>query len=278
MSSNIVINSSHWNKNQKKFIFPLRIPQKFENKQVGLGAISLYNQFFNISKDLNNNSITLIWINGTSYSYTIPDGYYSVPDINFFFQNKMLKDKLYLVPNSSTNKAVYYCELVVDANLYKIQINTYAVPNSALALENGLSLPKNASWSLPSNPISPQISFNSSFGKLIGYSAGTYPSTILSIDNQALSDITPEISVVSCIILRCNLINNVFINPTDCLNAIPIKGEFGDLMDVSGGFILYSDISTNQFNQIEISLTDQNGNSLELRDPDCTIILSIKNK
>ena len=278
MSSNIVINSSHWSRSQSKFIFPLRIPQKFENKQVGLASISIYNQFFNISSANNNNQITLKWINGTNYTYTIPDGYYSCTDINYFFQNKMLKDKLYLAYASSSTKAVYYAEFVIDPNLYSIQINTYAVPNPTNATSYGLALPKNASWSLPVNDIAPQIQFNSAFGKLIGYSAGTYPSSIQNTDTQNLSDKTPEISIVNSLIIRCNLVNNLWINPTDCLNALPLTGSFGDLMSVSGGFILYSDICSNQFNQIEITITDQNGIIQTLIDPDCLIVLSIKNK
>ena len=103
MSSNVVINSSHWDKSQSKFIYKLKIPQKYESMQVGLASISIYNQFFNVSQAYGNNQITIIWINNTSFTYTIPDGYYNVSDLNYFLQNKMIGDKLYMTSGTGAS-------------------------------------------------------------------------------------------------------------------------------------------------------------------------------
>ena len=277
MSSNIVINSSHWDKNQNKFIYRLTIPQKFEKKEVGLASLTLYNQFYNVSSDNSNNKVSIKWINGITYEYTIPNGYYSISDLNTFLQNKMIIDKLYLIKNSDKN--VYFVELLVDANRYGSTINTYVVPTSAEMISNQWTKPSNSShWDLPNTSTAPQIIFNSKFGKLLGFEAGTYPSTIQYIDTQSENTLTPEISVVNSLIFRCNLINNINITPTDCLSSMGIKKSFGDQMEIGGGYILYSEISTNIYNQIELTICDQNLKPIKLIDTDCTIILSIKNK
>lgn len=278
MSSNVVINSSHWDKSQSKFIYKLKIPQKYESMQVGLASISIYNQFFNVSQAYGNNQITILWINNTSFTYTIPDGYYNVSDLNYFIQNKMIGDKLYMTSGTGASiQNIFFVEFIIDANRYAVQLNVYAIPNTA-SNSNSWALPSGSVWGFPYNNNTPRISFNDSFGKLIGYTGATYPSSIGFTDIQYNSNLTPEISKVTSLILNTNLINNINISPSNCLNSIPVKNSFGDQMDYSGGFVLYSDIQSNYFNQIEITISDQTNNTLTLIDTDCTIILSIKNK
>jgi hypothetical protein len=280
MSSNVVINSSHWDKSQSKFIYRLKIPQKYESMQVGLASISIYNQFFNVSQAYGNNQITIIWINLVSFTYTIPDGYYNVSDLNYFLQNKMISDKLYMTSTApgASSSYLFFVEFIIDANRYAVQLNVYTVPSSATADTKQWAKPDGSSWILLTNNTTPQITFNDSFGKLIGYTGATYPSSIGFTDIQYNSNLTPEISKVTSLILNTNLINNINISPSNCLNSIPVKNSFGDQMDYSGGFVLYSDIQSNYFNQIEISISDQTNNTISLIDTDCTIILSIKNK
>jgi hypothetical protein len=189
----------------------------------------------------------------------------------------MIIDKLYLIKNSDKN--VYFVELLVDANKYGSTINTYVVPTNTEMLSYQWTKPSNSShWDLPNTSTAPQIIFNSKFGKLLGFEGGTYPSTIQYVDVQSENTLTPEISVVNSLIFRCNLINNINITPTDCLSSMGIKKSFGDQMEIGGGFILYSEISTNIYNQIELTICDQNLKPIKLIDTDCTIILSIKNK
>ena len=176
----------------------------------------------------------------------------------------------------ASSSYIFFIEFIIDANRYSVQLNLYAIPNSA---NKGLwEKPTGSTWNLLTNNTAPQISFNDSFGKLIGYTGAFYPSTILTTDIQHNSNLTPEISKVTSLILNTNLINNINISPSNCLNSIPVKNSFGDQMDYSGGFVLYSDIQSNYFNQIEITISDQTNNTLTLIDTDCTIILSIKNK
>ena len=149
MSSNVVINSSHWDKSQSKFIYKLKIPQKYESMQVGLASISIYNQFFNVSQAYGNNQITILWINNTSFTYTIPDGYYNVSDLNYFLQNKMIGDKLYMTSGTGASiQNIFFVEFIIDANRYAVQLNVYAIPNTA-SNSNTWALPSGSVWGFP---------------------------------------------------------------------------------------------------------------------------------
>lgn len=280
MSQNIVINSSHWDASQKKFIYKLRFPQTYSNKQIGLSSVSMYNQFFNVSASNGNNTVSIKWVNDITYTYVIADGYYSISEINSYLQNKMITDKLYMISSDGVNN-VYFVEVLVDSNRYGSQLNLYTIPTISQATAKAWTVPANSSsvWTLSATVSkTPIITFNFNFGKLIGFINASYPSVSQTTDYTALSNKTPEISVVNNIIFRCNLINNLNIEPTDCLSAIPLTGSFGDQMNSSGGWVLYSDIATNTFNTIELSLSDQNGKSITLIDTECTIVLSIKSK
>jgi hypothetical protein len=91
MPRNIIINSSNYNASSNCFRYQLPVAQKFENKEVGLTYISLYNSFYNISSAYGNNTIQLKYPEGattTTYTFTIPDGYYSYSDLNYFLQQQ----------------------------------------------------------------------------------------------------------------------------------------------------------------------------------------------
>ena len=63
----------------------------------------MYNRTFNITSDRGNNVILFVWNIGgtTTYTWTIPDGYYSVSDLNYYVQNQCISNNLYCI--SGTN-------------------------------------------------------------------------------------------------------------------------------------------------------------------------------
>ena len=57
-----------------------------------------------------------------------------------------------------------------------------------------------------------------------------------------------------------------------------LTGNYGDLMQKSATTLLYSDIATNNFNEITVSFSDQNFNLLKIKDTQVCIQLSIIDK
>ena len=87
----IVINSSNYVANSTN-VFSYTLPQsvKLTNKsKIAVSSLSVYNSTFNITAARGNNTITFMWPSATpvTKTYTIPDGYYSSRDLNYFLQN-----------------------------------------------------------------------------------------------------------------------------------------------------------------------------------------------
>ena len=256
------------------------LPQsvKFTTKsKVGVASLSLYNSTFNITAARGNNTVTFIWNAATpvSQTFTIPDGYYSASDLNYYLQSKMYENKYYVTTNSGTN-VIYFYEIVQNAVRYGIQLNSYYLPTSVAATTLGYAQPSGATWSYPLANQTPQLTFNTAFGNLIGLSAQTYPSSIQSTNQSIVSTKTPNISPVDSYTITSNLINSKYSIPSNVLFSLPLSGSIGTLITHSSGEIVYSDIAPNVYNNIVIQFYDQLFNKLDLRDKEIVLTLAIE--
>ena len=93
--------------------------------------------------------------------------------VNYLLQFFCIQNDLYLV-DAVDAKNKYFLEIAVNANVYGIQVNSYAIPTSATATSLSLTIPTGAGWSFPAAAITPQLEFNSEFGSLIGFANGIY--------------------------------------------------------------------------------------------------------
>jgi hypothetical protein len=79
MPKTIVINSSNYVQNSgNKYVY--NFPKQIISS-IGVSQIAMYNSIRNITESRGNNKITLNWL-GEIYNITIPNGYYSVSEIN----------------------------------------------------------------------------------------------------------------------------------------------------------------------------------------------------
>ncbi|GMF29956.1 unnamed protein product [Phytophthora lilii] len=60
---------------------------------------------------------------------------------------------------------------------------------------------------------------NASFGKVVGLTAGTYPSASATVSSARLSSTIPQIHPTSSYIVRCDLIKNEYVASGDILSA-----------------------------------------------------------
>jgi hypothetical protein len=237
----------------------------------------MYNSTFNVTAARGNNVIQLIWNAGTitNYSFTIPDGYYSISDLNYFLQQQMILNNLYCTTNGGSQN-VYFAELQINAVRYAVSLNLYYLPTAANAVALGYSIPAGATWTFPVSNKTPQVIINSAFGNLIGQNAGTYPSAVSAANVQFISTKTPVISPVDSYILTCNLINNPFSIPNNVFFTLPITASLGSLIISNSSEIVYNNIAPNTYSQIVIQLFDQLFNKLAINDYSLTITLSIR--
>jgi hypothetical protein len=218
--------------------------------------------------------VTLNWL-GTDYIFIIPNGYYSVSDLNFYLQNQCILNGLYVTANSGADN-VYFIELVINSIRYSTSLNLYVIPTDAQASSLGYTKPSNATWSYPVSPQTPSFTFGQQFGNLIGQTFGTFPPTLQSTNIQYLSSQTPVISPVDSLILTCNLINSKYSIPSNILFTVPISSALGSLIQVNISSIVLNDILPQNFSSISITIYDQLFNAVELQDTEMTLTLVIE--
>ena len=145
--------------------------------------------------------------------------------------------------------------------------------DSAVCIRGNIAI--NYTWAYPATNKTPQLTFGTAFGSLIGMSAQTYPATIQSTNQSQISTITPIISPVNSYILTCNLINSKYSIPSNVFFSLPLNGSLGQLISYVAPSVVYSDIAPNTYSTIVIQMYDQNFNKLELKDNEIVLTLAI---
>ena len=267
----IVINSSNYVAgSNNKFVYTLPSSTKLTTKsKVGVAAISVYNSTFNVSAARGNNIITFTF---PSKTYTIPDGYYSVADLNYFLQSKMYGDSFYVLTNNGSN-VIYFFEMLLNSVQYSTQLNSFYLPTSAEATTLGYTKPTSATWSFPLINQTPQLTFGTLFGNLIGFNAQTYPTTPQSTNQSKISEKSPNISPIDSYNLTCNLINSKYSIPSNVFFSLPLTGSLGSLITFNSSNLVMNDIAPNIYSNIVIQFYDQLFNPLIMKDVE--IVLSI---
>lgn len=253
-----------------RYTFPS--PIHFQKAKVALTTVNMFYSWFNIRSDLGNNTYQFVWTDGsgsTTYTVTMPDGYYSVPDLDTFLQNYCIINGLYLVDASGDN--VYYIQIQENPTYYAVQLNNYSFPT---ALPSGYTNPN--SLTFPGTASTTQFIIGSNaFQNVIGVTAGTYPSAVQATTSTTLSDFTPQVTPVESLILSCNLIDNRYSNPPSLLYPFSTGGvAFGGLIESAPNNLLYVDVNEGYYNSIDLEFLDQNYNRVKINDTNLIIQLA----
>lgn len=273
----VILNSNNKSSNNSfTYEFPSSI--KFlPDSKIALQSMSLYNSIFNIEARRLNHKFTIYWNADTQtvFNFVIDDGNYSVSDLNYLLQFYCIQNDLYLI-DVGDNKNKYFLEIVLNANVYGIQINSYAIPTAATATTLNLIKPTGATWDFPTAPETPQLEFGAEFGSLLGFVGGVYPDAVSAIDTNSKSTIVPQIAPVNSVLIGCNLIHSELSNPVDLFYSFSLNSAFGSLIEINQTALVYNSIRDGNYKNLVISLYDQAFNKIELHDHEVTIVLSIK--
>ena len=132
---------------------------------ISIVSCLIYNNTFNISSLYGNNTLSINWL-GTTYNLTFSNGYYAASDINSYIKSYCYTNGLYMT--TSTGNIVYFIECTVNAVRYAISLNLYYISTSANATTLLYLLSSTISWTFPTTNSTPQVTFNTVFGSLIG--------------------------------------------------------------------------------------------------------------
>jgi len=263
-SSNLVPGTT----NQFRYTFPQLWDAK-PGAQVALANISIYNSTFNITASYGNNAISVTFGNRT-YNWTIPDGYYSITDLNYWLQSQFISNNLFAVTTTG-NQNVYFVTLTESPTRYSAQWSFYPLKPSS-----GYQLPDNTNLVLSPTGTCPQVNITTGLGKLLGFPVGVLPTAPLAIPFQAVSadyNLYPAISPVDTYTVLCSLINNPLANPNTYLHQVPLSVPLGQLISENITALVWTDVNVMQHRDFTITLADQFGNPLQNKDTSMTLTL-----
>lgn len=279
-SSIITINTTNYVGNAT---YRYRIPSSIRFKQgdrVMLSSLSIYNSTFNITQAYNNNKFSFYFPPKSQwYTITIPDGYYSIEELNLLFQFECTKLNLYA--RKGTN-IIYFARFSVNKNQYKAQIDTYTVPNATEATTLGytIDIPTSTGvqWSFTSTTRSTQINLSINLGKILGFTTRIVNNETFNplIANQTyLSDIYASLSPITDYLVTCNLLHSDFNIHPQILTQIPIDSSFGTRIVYTGSSDSALSIQPSSYSEIMIQLLTQDYQLLPMNDPEITLSLII---
>lgn len=293
-SSNVVPDGQN---NTLIYNFPNSIVLK--DKFIAVSQIIMYYSWFNITTIYQNNLYTYTWTVGgvtTTYNVNIPNGIYDIKDINAYMQWVMINNGHYLINASGDN--VYYAEIIVNANRYAIQLNTFLVP---IALPGGFTQPVNFAG-YPTTAQNPVVSFPANFNAIVGYNpvANVYFSSNANVGNayvppspnadnyfvakdgagtlSYLSNTYPNVQPNSSIYLSISNINNPYSQPSSILYAITPSVAIGEQVIEAPPNFMWNKMIDGTYNQLRVQFLGIDKSPLPIGDPNMTIMLTIKDK
>jgi len=250
----------------------------FPNHEIALSSLAMYYSWRNIDLALyNNNKLTYTWENAanvvTTYTITIPDGLYEVADINSYCQYVMIANGHYLVNASGQN--VYYFNMVVNPNLYAIQLNTYQFP---IALPVGYTNP--AAVVFPAQTFKPQVATPSNFNAIIGFASTFVSARDLGVaypNTKSYTSVTsPQVQPAPTLILNTSNINNPYAVPSTCIYAITPTVPIGEQIVERVPEFSWNKLTTGTYSELRIQITNPDGQIVPILDPQMTIVIAIR--
>jgi hypothetical protein len=261
----------------------------FKNAKMAVQSIIIPYSWLNVNNEFYNNAkfniIVPVKIAGVTttatLNLTIPNGFYTLQNINQFLQAELIKAGYYLVNTSSQN--VYYIEFVVNNQLNNVQLNSYVVPTT---LPGSWSYGATSTWgaagvgSLPSTSnLVPQLqTIANNFGDLIGFvKSTTFPaSNVSAVTVSTASSFVPQITPVQSLYCGVSLIRNKLANPTNIIANIPLTSAYATNIIYIPQELIWLPVLNGNFTSVQIIFYDQLYNALPIIDTNLTATFLIQ--
>lgn len=277
----IIINGTYVSDDKATYTykFPLGSQPTFKKgDKIALASLSMYYSWPSITAANGNNTFTYTWIDASVNTITVPDGFYTIADLNSYLQYKLIANNHYAT--TSTGSYVYFFNFSANSVKYAIQLDVSPVPTSATATTNGWTVASGASWTWPASSTLPQLTIPSSnsIKDIIGFTPGTYPptgSTSSSSVYSHTSDYTPQVTPVSSVIVTCSLLDNKYSIPNNLLYSFSPNVAYGSQIAVNPNTQTFVDMLPVTTPEFSVTFLDQNFKKLPIKDTNVVILLAI---
>jgi hypothetical protein len=256
-------------------------------QKVAMANLQMYYSTFNITTTNGNNTYSYIWVDGTSVSVTMPNGFYDIDSLSNYLHYVMVQNKHYLL--ETTGDYVYLATWSTNATRYSVELNCFGV-SAALAATNGWTLPSGATWVLPTNYIVPILEIpNTNFQYVVGFApSSSYPPAVIAgvppnqtqtpaytTDQTFLSTTTPQVTPLSSYILTCSLINNNYAVPNNLMYSFSPQGTIGEQFSVAPNEYMFIDVLPGNYSFFTMTFIDQDFRPVRIEDPNMIIQIVI---
>jgi hypothetical protein len=216
-------------------------------------------------------------VDGSNHVVTLPDGIWSYVDFQGFLERTMRAAGQYLT--NAGGEAVYFIRFESNPVFYRISLTVSPVPAT---LPAGWTAP--AGWVAPGVDTTPQVVVpNTAMQNYLGFSQGSYPAAPQAALYQVNGNLVPQVTDISSLMLQTNLANNEYgpdsrtlatfnvepgTAPGSLISEVPF---YQDWIPVKPGA---------RFQQIDVTLVDQNSRPVKLEDTAgfiCTITVETPN-
>jgi hypothetical protein len=267
----------------------------FKDKYIAVSSISMFYSWFNILQVYSNNQFTYTWTAGattTTYTVNIPDGLYEIADINNYIQFVCIQNGTYW---SIFGNNYYPFELLVNANRYAVQLNTYLIPT---ALPTDATVPVNfPGW--PTVEQNSVVSFPAQFNLIVGYTANfqsnpnlnnayvpsspstqsqNYVAKLAGGQLSYLSNLAPQVQPNSNVLINISNINNPYTIPSSVIYSLTPSVQIGQQITDTPPNFMWNRLIDGTYNELRVQLKGPDGNRLRINDPNMTILLTIRDK
>jgi hypothetical protein len=282
-------------------------PQSFKDCEVALVKASIYKSWFNITEAIGNNTFSYKIPDNAAVpsSYievfmTLPDGIYSIPDINASLHADMKSRGYYFQADSGTIPLpdIYPIEIVADPITYRVSIKTlplFPAPDDPTQVpptshyvwtaDPVTTVPYHAGIIISSSIFGSGANaggfdiFHSSMGRVLGFSPGTYPPNATDDDTQVTSTGTfiPEITLQNQILFQCNLANEISNNSyAQLLSQYIPTGSSGEPLEFQDQNLSYHQMNDGLVPYISVVVTDEHNIPLIVQDPVMSVTVHVR--
>lgn len=262
-----------------------------ESSRIAIANIRVPYSWYNITALKGNNTFEYIvpFRGQISRTVVIPDGHYTISELNTYLQSVFILHGDYLVDNNG--KYVYYGEIVFNLVRYRAQFSSYQFP---AALPVGWTDP-NTLFPTPPGSTDRGVYF------LIPSTMGLYfgldiPSLVREIPADSsianvseLSDTSPVVEPIQALFIHCSYANNR-LNPVSTgpygsglhgadtvVGCVQIRTVYGDYIHGSQLFAAWIPLKNSATNRLDFWVTDQENKDVIFEDTGTVIEFLLSN-
>ena len=269
--------------NNSSYVYRFPCSANLNDHSIALASLTLFSCWFNVTAALGNNKLSLTIFPADAYAVpypiVIPDGSYSVADLNSYLQYWSIENSLYLI--DATGNYVYLLSVAVNLVSYAIEIQTISCPY------NGDESTLPLGWTLPLGfPVAPAIgaSWNAVLTVPIGMSE--YLGQVVGFATDANSGVGTTLAYISTICPQIQPTPNVMVSITGISNkyaSTPIIYSFssagvafGSMLSEKPNNLLWSNLNSGTYNELRVTFLGTDMRPMNLLDPSITLLLAIK--